>query len=51
VGEKVEVTVTANASLGALPFEIPGLGGTVTRTYEARMEVDSASDPEDDECG
>lgn len=40
VGEKVTVTVTSNS--GLIDF-IPGIPNSVTRAYEARMEVDDGT--------
>jgi Flp pilus assembly protein TadG len=46
VGDKITITITSNTDL--IDF-IPGLPDSVTRSYEARMEVDAASSP--DNCG
>lgn len=46
VGDKITVTITSDTEI--INF-IPGIPSTVTRSYEARMEVDAASSP--DNCG
>lgn len=43
VGDKVTVTIVSNSAI--IGF-IPGIPSTVTRSYEARMEVDDASSPD-----
>lgn len=43
VGDKVTVTVVSNSAI--IGF-VPGIPGTVTRTYDARMEVDAATTPD-----
>lgn len=47
VGDRITVEVVSDSNLGVLPFDF-GLPATVTRSYEARMEVDAPS--EDDAC-
>lgn len=46
VGDKITISITSDTDL--IDF-IPGLPDTVTRSYEARMEVDAPSSP--DNCG
>ena len=43
VGDKVTVTVTSDSEI--INF-IPGIPATVTRSYEARMEVDAPTSPD-----
>jgi Flp pilus assembly protein TadG len=49
VGDQITVTVTSNANLNINFFGL-GLPATVTRTYDARMEVDAQSPAADDAC-
>jgi Flp pilus assembly protein TadG len=49
VGDQITVTVTSNANLNINFFGF-GLPTSVTRTYDARMEVDAQSDAADDAC-
>jgi Flp pilus assembly protein TadG len=49
VGDQITVVVTSNANLNITFFGL-GLPASVTRTYDARMEVDTKSLAVDDAC-
>ena len=49
VGDQIVVTVTSNANLNINFFGL-GLPTSVTRTYDARMEVDVQAPVADDSC-